>query len=368
MYKRLWSVVLAAVLLMSLIGGAAAEAGDQIVVTVNGQELRYAEIEAVAASYSNDPSDEAAIEAVWQAATDACIDSILLDQDMQQLGMFDDMDEDAIAVAGQQAYEAMVLQYTSAFMESTGLTDAEQAISYVEEFLNAYGYTVAYYEEYYRQLTVVDRYMTYLMQDKPSITDAEINAAYEKRVAQSQALYANDVEAFELALTNNQEAWYVPEGYRAVLQIYLSAQGESAEKRQAAVQDKVDEIYARLEQGEAFTALMAEFNEDADLDDPELRSIGYQVHRESVMWADTFVHAVFAEEMKAPGDVSSPVVSDGGVHILYYLSDRPGGPVELTDELKEALRESIYAEKVNAAMDARLTELKASAVIIYTEN
>lgn len=368
MYRRLWSVILAALLMMSLTWGAAAEAGDRVVVIVNGQELRYSEIEAVVASYSNDASDEAAIEEVWQAATDACIESILIDQDMQQLGMFDDMDEDAITAAGHQAYEAMVLQYTFAFMESTGLTDAEQALSYVEEFLNSYGYTVAYYEGYYRQLTVVDRYMTYLMQDKPSITDEELNTAYESRVARSQALYANDVEAFELALTNNLEAWYVPEGYRAVLQIFLSSQGDSAEERQAAVQNKVDEIYSRLEKGETFTALMAEFNEDADLDDPELQSIGYQVHRESVMWVDTFVHAVFADEMKKPGDVSSPVVSDDGVHILYYLSDRPGGPIELTDELKEALRESIYAEKVNSAMDARLTELKADAVIIYTEN
>ena len=92
MYKRLWLVLLAAMLMMSLTGGVMAETNDRVVVTINGQELRYSQIEAVAASYGVDAADEADAEELWQLAAEACVESILIEQDMQQLGMFDDMD------------------------------------------------------------------------------------------------------------------------------------------------------------------------------------------------------------------------------------------------------------------------------------
>lgn len=365
MFRRVWLALGAMLLTMSVALSAAAEAGDRVVATVDGQELLYSEVEAEAAAYGYDTLAEDAAAEAWELALESCVESILIDQDMERLGLVDDIDEDAVAAAGQQAYEAMVLQYTSDFMKSTGLTDAEQALSYVEAYLNSKGYTVEYYTEYYRRLTVVDRYITYLMQDQPSITEEDIQAAYETRVSQGKTLYADDVEAFERALMNHQEAWYVPDGYRAVLQIYLPAAGDSAEEMQAAVQAKLDDIYARVERGEDFTALMAEYNEDAELDDPELLSVGYQVHRESVMWAEAFIDAAFSDEMREPGDVSSPVIGENGVHILYYLADRDGGPVELTDELAEALRETVYTENVNAAMADRLEVLKENAEIAY---
>lgn len=50
-----------------------------------------------------------------------------------------------------------------------------------------------------------------------------------------------------------------------------------------------------------------------------------------------------------------------------YLKDVPEGVVELSEDLAEALRSEIYAEKANARMEERLAQLKEESEIVYTE-
>ena len=61
---------------------------------------------------------------------------------------------------------------------------------------------------------------------------------------------------------------------------------------------------------------------------------GYSVHKDTVVFMQEFTDGAFSEKMQKVGDVSDPVVTSYGVHILYYLRDIPGGAVEFTDAIK----------------------------------
>ena len=93
-------------------------------------------------------------------------------------------------------------------------------------------------------------------------------------------------------------------------------------------------------------------------------TFAYREH--SVVWEDAFVAAVFSPEMAQPGSVSAPFASTLGVHILYYLGDSPAGPVELTQEVYDALYYTLYTERYSEAQAQRITELaNAAEIVIY---
>ena len=116
--------------------------------------------------------------------------------------------------------------------------------------------------------------------------------------------------------------------------------GEGIEEARQAILDSkqstIDEIYARLEDGEEFIAVMEAYTEDPAMDE-DLEQTGYAVHPESSIWVSEFTEGAFSDKMQEVGDVSDPVVSKYGVHILYYLRDIPGGQVEFNDRIQESI-------------------------------
>ena len=110
-----------------------------------------------------------------------------------------------------------------------------------------------------------------------------------------------------------------------------------------------DEIARRYRAGESFEALMKEFSTDQNHID--VQDSGYLLHPLSEYWATAFKNAACA--LANPGDISQPVVTDAGVHIILYVCDIPSGMHKLTQEESEVLAQSVlYAAKV-----ARLSKL-----------
>lgn len=73
---------------------------------------------------------------------------------------------------------------------------------------------------------------------------------------------------------------------------------------------------------------MAEYSIDSthqDVQDP-----GFLFHPQSENWAEAFRAASAALEQ--PGDVSGPLLTTAGVHIIKYMGDEPGGAHVLTEE------------------------------------
>ena len=116
------------------------------------------------------------------------------------------------------------------------------------------------------------------------------------------------------------------------------------------VKDKTDEIYARLEAGEDFEALIAEYGEDPGMQNEPTSSRGYYVSAASTNWEVNFRDAAMA--LENVGDYTlEPVISGSGVHIIRYESDVTAGPVAL-DEVRDAL----YAETLTALQEANVTD------------
>ena len=131
------------------------------------------------------------------------------------------------------------------------------------------------------------------------------------------------------------------------------------------VKDTVDEIRQKLADGASFEDLILEYGTDPGMQDDATRASGYSVHPYSIMFDQNFTEGVAA--LQAVGDVSDPVVSRFGVHILHYLRDIPGGAAELTDEMKEEVRATLLDEKVGAAFDELQDKWVSESEIVWTE-
>lgn len=372
--QRLVSLLLCLVLLC---GAALAETvapGEKLMATVNGEELRYKDYSPYLAQYRQllagayDETDAAQAAYVEDLALTAAIQDLLLEQDMRAKGCYDFDEETAqwIESQGQAAYEAALANVGEALRAELGYSDEEDMTTFALSYAKVLGVTAEDYIDVYRQQCALLNYYAVLLGENP-VTEEMIQAAYDERVAASKALYETDVAAFETALyAGTSEVWYKPAGYRSILQILLPASGDTDEEKLSSVQATVDTINERLTAGESFQTLMAEYNTDAAFDDADFLTVGYQVHKDSIVWDEKFVAAAFSERMAQPGCWSNPVVSDAGVHILYYLCDSASGAIAMTDEIHDALSYTLYQSLCTDAVEARLTELSDAAdVVVY---
>ena len=74
-----------------------------------------------------------------------------------------------------------------------------------------------------------------------------------------------------------------------------------------------------------------------------------------------------AAALEKVGDISEPVVSSMGVHILHYLRDIPGGAAELTDEMKAEIREVLEGDNADTAFNEGIEKWIAEAAVEWTE-
>ena len=130
------------------------------------------------------------------------------------------------------------------------------------------------------------------------------------------------------------------------------------------VADTIAEINGKLAEGAAFADLVAEYGTDPGMEREPYKSEGYAVHMDSIIWDPAFVQAAFSVDNV--GDVAEPVVGGYGVHIVQYTKDIPAGPVELTDEIKTALREALLATKEAELLNSTMNAWLESAELVYT--
>ena len=267
----------------------------------------------------------------------------------------------------------------------------EEAEQYAPALMGLYGYTMDTAREEALRNLKEERILAFVTADIPKPDEAEVAAYYgENFVAPSREAYADDIEAFETdVLYYGGLSYYIPEGYRYVRHILLPADpdararaeagraelaevdaalttaynklygyqalGEDTDEPQqeydalvlakqeketqlqavldealALHADELAEIQARLEAGETFGTLMAEYSRDT-----QMPQEGYMVCAGSVLWAEAFRDAAMA--LQKVGDVGDPVTTSAGVHIIEYTSDAPAGAVALEGGLKEEM-------------------------------
>ena len=232
-----------------------------------------------------------------------------------------------------------------------------------------------------------------------ALSQDQVDAYYEEQfVAPDREDYKDDLEKYEMEiLANDNDSFYTPEGYRYIrqivlqypeeaisackrLQIQMSRAAQSLTKalqtltlaatefdgttdaiseaktaydsaaqqmtdaqnqymdalRQATeplVKDQIDEIMAQFNAGIDFGTLLNKYSTDRT--DKNLNGDGYPFHPDSPNWPQTFTDA--ARALEKPGDISEPVYTEQGVHILYYAGDVPAGEHVLTDDERKLL-------------------------------
>lgn len=264
------------------------------------------------------------------------------------------------------------------------------------------------------------------------VSDEEIMKEYDAAVALDRETYENDVASFELYKNYyGAEPYYIPDGFRLVKHILLNfpeaiaaelsdlenemnglqaqidelgrellakqnneqpAEGQPAPREESVInaeiaekqvayealeaqektvrdtiipelQPVIDAINERLNAGEAFDALVAEYGQDPGMaSTPE----GYMVHAESLFWDTDFRDASVALVNK--GDVSEPLVTGFGVHIIQYADDVAGGVVPITEELKAQFSENLLSSSQEAVYVQAISDwVSAANVEIHPE-
>ena len=117
----------------------------------------------------------------------------------------------------------------------------------------------------------------------------------------------------------------------------------------ASQQEKLDEIYSRIEAGEDFAALIEEYGEDPGMQNEPTKTRGYYVSEKSTRWDVNFKNAAMA--LENVGDVTeTPAIGTSGIHIIRYESDVVGGAVDF-ESVRDALSEETLTSKQNTHLN-----------------
>ncbi|MDY2655493.1 MAG: peptidylprolyl isomerase [Candidatus Limiplasma sp.] len=278
---------------------------------------------------------------------------------------FDDQTQSLLDQQAQQTYEAAWQQVAAGIRgDSPDVTDGQ-----IDAFLADMGCTP---EAYRQQLElelknqrVLDRYCGEI-----ALGDGEALAYYEQNyVSVCRERYEGNIPLFEQeVLVSGGVSYYVPEGYRRIKHIVMALPEDIAERLSAlksgssaisqdawqamldaagkTMKPKTDAIYQALADGESFESQMRLYSYDTSVA-PE--DAGYLIHADSVLWDDGFLKAAMA--LEHPGDVSEPVVTTAGIHIILYAGDEPAGPFSLTQEQQELLEQEALAGKQTRALE-----------------
>ena len=274
------------------------------------------------------------------------------------------LDEQAL-----KTYESVWQQMAALIREES--PDASDGM--VDAFLADMGCT----QEAYRQqleLELKNRRVLDLYCGEIALDEGEALAYYERQyVSVCRERYEGNIPLFEQeVLVDGGISYYVPEGYRRIKHIVMALPEDIASRLSAlsgsssisedawqalkdaagkAMKPKTDAIYQALEDGESFESQMALYSYDTGVA-PE--DAGYLIHADSELWDDGFLKAAMA--LEHPGDVSEPVVTSAGVHIILYAGDEPAGAFALTQEQQALLEQEALADKQTRALEELVSQ------------
>ena len=397
---------------------------DTVLCTINGKELTYGYVEPFITSfvdmyvndYGHDANDPELVAYCKQAGMYMAQQYALLDMVGEELNVA--LTDEQIAQTAEEANAEWqnVLDYymQGQYGISEVSTDEEKssALAGTLAILESMGYTQESFVSDAVEAAKEQAIMDAICKDVV-VTDDDVQASVDETIASQVELYGEDVSYYEMMQYYGYPSYYRPEGYRAVIHILLDVddallsnyselsaafeeqgteadtevpEGEEApaeteepatpvtaeqveEARQAilaSVQGTIDEIMTKFNTGTPFADLVAEYGKDPGMQQEGMLETGYEVAAGSIMWDLPFRDG--AMSIQNVGEVSEPVVGANGVHIIYYLKDIPGGPVTITPDEWESIRNDLLAEKKNNAINETIGQHMETAEIVYADD
>ena len=292
-------------------------------------------------------STEEAIEDF--AAMGLTVDLVYSEQEayiMQQKLMEAVIPEEDVAVSDEeiQAEYSVAQEETKAMFESNPGMFAEYA-------------TVYPYDEIF---FVPDgfRYVSHILLPMPDDVAAELND-YQTDMNAAQSVIFNLVNEQNATTEEGAEEGGDAATTRTAEEIQADIDAQEAiynelhDKYEAALQQVlpsmttlVDEITGKLDAGTSFADLIAEYSTDTD--QAAYYPDGYVVSEGTSVWGASFADAAMA--LENVGDISEPVMSEFGVHIIRY--EHTSGPVPLADSIAEIIRSYLRTDKEDVAFSA----------------
>jgi parvulin-like peptidyl-prolyl isomerase len=347
--------------------------------------------------------DEENLNSLKQEILDVYVNEAVLNEKARELGLDAYTDEELAENAAKalEMYESEIASYIE-YYGGVGITDEEARAALIAD-MDSQGYTLQMIEQDLLNTAISEALREMLTKDVELSEEALIEY-YNARVEEEQALYSENASEFEYAMLDGTPAAYVPEGFRTVKQVLVALSDEQSEalanleneltdlnialegqeerdeddvSRKAEIeaeinaingslQSRVDEVYAKIAEGADFDALIEEYGTDPGMTEEPGKSQGYYVRAESAMWEENFTEAAMA--LEKIGDISEPVWTDFGVHIIKYTGDVTAGIVPL-ETIREALElEALASLKEEAYQSGMLAWREEMGIEVFYEN
>ena len=361
------------------------------------------------------------LTSIEQDVVENAVQNVAIAKQMESRGL--SLSEDQLAEVQKEADEIYQQAYDSFYASAEGNTDEIKARQ-TEYDMYTQGYTrEAFYdiELANHQRELIEEAVK---DEITEVTPEQLQAAFDEKVSEDEQSYTSSPSLLGSMMTSDTAAVYwIPEGYRTVKHILIvpaddvlsavtdartalsdgqtaletlrqeldalkdddaeetedaeaadaeaEAPARTAEDIQAdidkaeadclaSVQDKIDEIYAKLADGAEFDALIEEYGEDPGMQNEPTKTRGYYVCAESTNWDKNFTDGAMA--LEKVGDVSEkPVIGASGIHIIRYETDVTSGAVNLDDvreKLYEDTLEDMKTEHFDSELDGWVEALK----------
>jgi peptidyl-prolyl cis-trans isomerase SurA len=300
---------------------AEAEIVDRILAKVNDDIITLSELnrtmsqyrQDLAAKYTGQQLDEK-IEEAKEQLLDSLIENTLIKQKAIELG-YDATVETAVSSEVQRV------------MKEYNIPDTEA----LEEALAQQGMTVRELRE-----QIQDQLMNrYLVNDfvggRITLLTPEIEKYYKDHAADFTTID-------EVALS----------------EIIIEADGNSA-----AAESRANDLYDRLQKGEAFSALASQYSKGPTAN--KGGSIG------TLVVSDLRPDMMNAIKDLKSGDISKPQRTEEG-YVIYQIDTRTYATLKPLDEVRDEIKELLFQEKFNPEFERFIVQLKEDAYIqIYSE-
>jgi len=293
--KKMFALLMALLMMLGVCGAYAEEQEDVVLASAYNGEItvKYSEVkeefDAMLQSYiayyaqygyEMDEYDVEFQNSVAQETVQMLLSQRVAERHAAQNGYALTAEKEAeLKTKAETALEQLRASYES-YIGTYGY-EGEELTAMVESELLAAGYTYETLMESAKLADVLDHLFA-LGTDGVTISEDEVKAAYEAKIAELKAAYDADPDSFVNAYLSGEAPVYTPEGMRLLHCIYIALEeGEAAEA--AADADpatltglaKANAVLAKIRAGEKFDDLMLLYNEDTS--SAEQMEAGYPV-------------------------------------------------------------------------------------------
>ncbi len=305
------------VILLS-IGGAEAKTVDRILAQVNDDIITMSDlnqemapyVKELASKYSGDELEQA-IQKTEKQVLDRLVQQKLLYQKAMELGFNADI-EPQVSAALQR------------IIKENNLQDTEG----LEKALEQQGQTVKDLREYYRKEIITNSLIDYFVSSRITLLTPEIEKYYKDHVAEFSSPEEVTLSTIEIAI-----------------------KGDLKE-----AEDRANDLYRRLQQGESFPTLASQYSNGPTAS--KGGTIG--TYLVSKLNADT----VGAIGKLKEGEVSKPQ-REKDFLVIYHIDSRKPSVVRPLEEVRDYIKNRLYDQKFTPELERYVSQLKEDAYIQY---